>query len=70
MLEIVRDPGGGIDLTAAIANSNVNTVKLTANIDISSSLTVNRTVTLDLNGYVLKYVSANKGSVIVVENGG
>ena len=66
----VTEVGNEPDLTAAIANSNVNTVKLAANIDISSSLTVNRTVTLDLNGYVLKYVSANKGSVIVVENGG
>ena len=66
----VTEVGNEPDLTAAIANSNVNTVKLTANIDISSSLTVNRTVTLDLNGYVLKYVSANKGSVIVVEGGG
>ena len=27
-------------------------------------------MTLDLNGHVLKYESANKGSVIVVENGG
>lgn len=66
----VTEVGNEPDLTAAIANSNVNTVKLTANIDISSSLTVNRTVTLDLNGHVLKYESANKGSVIVVENGG
>ena len=66
----VTEVGNEPDLTAAIANSNVNTVKLAANIDISSSLTVNRTVTLDLNGHVLKYESANKGSVIVVENGG
>ena len=58
------------ELTAAIDGVKFDTVKLTANIDISSSLTVNRTVTLDLNGYVLKYVSANKGSVIVVEGGG
>lgn len=66
----VTEVGNEPDLTAAIANSNVNTVKLAANIDISSSLTVNRTVTLDLNGHVLKYGSANNGSVIVVENGG
>lgn len=66
----VTEVGNEPDLTAAIANSNVNTVKLAANIDISSSLTVNRTVTLDLNGHVLKYESVNKGSVIVVENGG
>ena len=58
------------ELTAAIADSNVITVKLTGDISISNSLTVNRIVTLDLNGHVLKYESANKGSVIVVENGG
>ena len=58
------------DLTAAISNPDVNTVKLTANIDISSSLTVDRIVTLDLNGQVLKYVGESKGSVIVVEDGG
>ena len=58
------------ELTAAIADSNVITVKLTGDISISNSLTVNRTVTLDLNGHVLKYESANKGSVIVVKDGG
>ena len=68
--ETAKEVSNESELTAAIADTNVNTVKLAANIDISSSLTVNRTVTLDLNGYVLKYVSANKGSVIVVENGG
>ena len=68
--ETVRDVRTADELTKAIADSSVNTVKLAANIDISSSLTVNRTVTLDLNGHVLKYESANKGSVIVVENGG
>lgn len=68
--ETAKEVSNESELTAAIADTNVNTVKLAANIDISSSLTVNRTVTLDLNGYVLKYVSANKGSVIVVEGGG
>ena len=68
--ETVRDVRTADELTKAIADSSVNTVKLAANIDISSSLTVNRIVTLDLNGYVLKYESANKGSVIVVEGGG
>ena len=57
-------------LTAAIADSNVSTVRLAGDISISSTLTVNRAVTLDLNGYVLKYESANKGSVIVVKDGG
>ena len=49
----VTDVSTAADLTAAIANPDVNTVKLAANISISSSLTVNRTVTLDLNGYTL-----------------
>lgn len=68
--ETVTEVSTADELTSAIADSNVITVKLAVNIDISSSLTVNRTVTLDLNGHVLKYESANKGSVIVVENGG
>ena len=58
------------ELTKAIADSTVGTVKLAGDISISTSLTVTRTVTLDLNGHVLKYESANKGSVIVVEGGG
>ena len=66
----VTEVGNESALTAAIANSAVSTVKLTGDISISTSLTVKRTVTLDLNGHVLKYVSANKGSVIVVEGGG
>ena len=68
--ETAKEVSNESELTAAIADTNVNTVKLAANIDISNTLTVNRTVTLDLNGHVLKYESANKGSVIVVENGG
>lgn len=43
---------------------------LNNDVTISQTITVSGTVTLDLNGHVLKYVSANKGSVIVVENGG
>lgn len=58
------------ELTKAIADVNFDTVKLTTDISISTSLTVKRTVTLDLNGHVLKYESANKGSVIVVEGSG
>ena len=68
--ETAKEVSNESELTAAIADTNVNTVKLTTDISISSSLTVNRTVTLDLNGHVLKYESANKGSVIVVEGGG
>ena len=68
--ETVTEVSTADELTAAIADSNVSTVKLAGDISISNSLTVKRTVTLDLNGHVLKYESANKGSVIVVENGG
>lgn len=68
--ETVKEVSNADELTDAIADVKFDTVKLTANIDISSSLTVNRKVTLDLNGYVLKYESANNGSVIVVEGSG
>ena len=68
--ETAKEVSNESELTAAIADSTVGTVKLAGDISISSSLTVNRTVTLDLNGHVLKYESANKGSVIVVEGGG
>lgn len=69
--ETVKEVRTADELTAAIADSTVDTVKLTGDISISSSLTVNRTVTLDLNGFVLKYQNdSQRGSVIVVENGG
>ena len=68
--ETAKEVSNESELTAAIADTNVNTVKLAGDISISSTLTVNRTVTLDLNGHVLKYESANNGSVIVVEGSG
>ena len=43
---------------------------LNNDVTVSQTITVRGTVTLDLNGHVLKYESANKGSVIVVEGGG
>ena len=68
--ETAKEVSNESELTAAIADTNVNTVKLAGDISISSTLIVNRTVTLDLNGHVLKYESANNGSVIVVEGSG
>lgn len=68
--ETVKDVSTVDELNAAIADVNFDTVKLAADINISTSLTVKRPVTLDLNGHVLKYVSANEGSVIVVEGSG
>lgn len=64
----VQDVSTSEALTAAIEKSAVNTVKLAANIDIGSSLTVNRAVTLDLNGKVLQMTGS--GSVIKVESSG
>ena len=56
------------DLTSALGDSTKDTVKLTANIIIDTTLTVNRAVTLDLNGFVLRI--PEKDSVIKVEQGG
>ena len=54
-------------LTAAIADSSVDTVKLAGDISISSSLTVTRTVTLDLNGHVLQMTGNDRDPVIEVK---
>lgn len=52
--ETAKDVSTAEELTAAIADVNFDTVRLTGDISISSSLTVNRPdVTLDLNGYTL-----------------
>ena len=50
-------------LSAAIANPNVSTVKLAANIDFRGTLTVTRTVTLDLNGFTLKFTNPDQISI-------
>ena len=63
----VTDVSTAADLTAAIANPDVNTVRLAADINISSSLTVTRTVTLDLNGHVLQMTGNNSDPVIEVK---
>lgn len=57
------------ELINALAGT-AKTIQLVKDIEINNTLTVNRTVTLDLNGHVLKYESVNKGSVIVVKDGG
>ena len=56
------------ELTSALADSSISRITLKGNIDIGSTLTVNRTVTLDLNGCVLKMTGGF--SVIKVESGG
>ena len=55
------------ELVDALADDTVDIVRLTGNIDIDSSLTILRKVTLDLNGYVLKMTGS--GSVIILDDG-
>ncbi len=56
------------ELTAALADTNISMIKLTADIKINDTLTVNRKVTLDLNGFVLQMTA--KKSIIKVESSG
>ena len=56
------------ELTGALADSSISRITLKRDIDIGSTLTVNRTVTLDLNGCVLKMTGSD--SVIKVEADG
>ena len=52
------------ELTGALADSSISRITLKGDIDIGSTLTVNRAVTLDLNGCVLKMTGSD--SVIKV----
>ncbi len=52
-------------LTAALADDTVAAIQLTSDINISATLTIRRTVTLDLNGHVLKMTGS--GSVFLIE---
>ena len=65
--ETVKEVSTADELTAAIADSSVNTVKLAGDISISSFLTVTRTVTLDLNGHVLQMTGNDSDPVIEVK---
>ena len=56
------------ELASALEDSNISKITLEKDIDISDALTVNRAVTLDLNGVVLRMTG--EGSVIKVEQGG
>ena len=56
------------ELTAALGNSSISEITLKHDIEISSTLMVDRTVTLDLNGCVLKMTGS--GSVIQIKSGG
>ncbi len=56
------------ELVSAIREDSYGTVKLTSDITIYTTLVVNRTVTLDLNGYVLKYSSSAGHVILTIEN--
>lgn len=64
--ETVKEVSTAEELTAA-ADSAVDIVRLAGNISISSSLTVTRTVTLDLNGHVLQMTGNDSDPVIEVK---
>ena len=64
----VAEVATAAELTSALADSSISRITLKGNIDIDSTLTINRTVTLDLNGNVLKMTGND--SVIKVESGG
>lgn len=55
-------------LTSALGDSNISKITLKQDIAISDTLTVNRAVTLDLNGFVLRMTGED--SVIKVGQGG
>ena len=55
-------------LTSALVDSNISKITLEKDIDINDALTVNRAVTLDLSGFVLRMTSND--SVIKVGQGG
>lgn len=64
----VKEVATAEELTSALADSSISGITLKKNIDIGSTLTIKRTVTLDLNGNVLKMTGSD--SVIKVESGG
>ena len=69
--ETVTEVSTADELTAAIAGVKFDTVKLAANISISSTLTVNRPdVTLDLNGYTLTCGDAECDDIFSVNEHG
>lgn len=63
-----KEVGDETSLTGALADPTIDVVKLVGDVDIVATLEIKRTVTLDLNGYVLKMTTNN--SAIKIFNGG
>ena len=57
------------ELTTALGNADCTEIKLGGNIETTYELDVNRTVTLDLNGYTLSCSSTDEDIIRVSENG-
>ena len=64
--ETVKNVAMAQELIDALADGANGTVRLAADIDIAGSLNIFRTVTLDLNGHVLKMTGS--GSVIILDD--
>ena len=64
----VAEVATAAELTSALADNSIFRITLKGDIDVDSTLTINRAVRLDLNGNVLKMTGS--GSVIKVELGG
>ncbi len=59
------------ELTAALADDTIPAIRLTEDVTVGATLNVSRTVTLDLDGHVLRYQNtADIGSVLAVSAGG
>ena len=63
-----KEVSDATSLADALADSTIDVVKLVGDIDISSTLEIKRSVTLDLSGYVLKMTT--NSTAVKIFNGG
>ena len=66
--ETIKEVSNETDLRAALTNEAYSTVKMIADININSQIQTNRSVTLNLNGHVLRQTVKNE-QVIRVDSG-
>ena len=66
--ETTKEVGTEQELADALADSTVDVITLKNDICVSTTLNVDRTVTLDIYGYMLEM--SGSGGVFVVKNGG
>lgn len=68
-LTTFREAATSNDLSDAL-NSDAAVIRLTGDIEITACMTVQRPVTIDLNGHLLKTTSGVSNLIQVIENGG